>query len=84
MDFDEGQNPENWPMRSRSLKARAFIREAVDVIWTLGATMRLTKEEARGNRIGVVGVEATKAWKARFELRRGSSEGGFGGGGEAM
>ena len=52
-------------MRPQSLKARAFIREAADVIWTLGTTARLTKEEDGGKATGRVGVVATKAWKAR-------------------
>ena len=50
------------------------------MIWNLGTTTRLTKEEAIGDTAGRDRVEATKAWKTRSRLRRGSS----GGGGEAM
>ena len=48
-------------MRPRSLKERAFIDENVDMIWTLGTTACLTKEEVEGNATGRVGVEETKA-----------------------
>ena len=43
MDFGDGQIPENFPIRPRSLRAKAFIREAANMIWTLGIATRFTK-----------------------------------------
>ena len=59
----------NWPIIPFSLKARDFNVEVVDVIWILGTVACLTKEEVGGNKLGGVGVEATKGWNARSRHR---------------
>ena len=79
MDFDDDHIPENCPINPLSLKARAFIREATDMIWTFGTATRFTKLEIGGCAAGGFRMEATKAWKARSRLLRGSSSGGSSG-----
>ena len=52
MDFGDGQIPETCPIRPLSFRAKAFIREAANMIGNLGTTTRFTNFET-----GVIPVE---------------------------
>ena len=70
MDFSDGHIIDNYHINPLLLKARAFIREAVNMIWTFGTATRFTKFEVGGCGAEGFRMEATNAWKACSSLVR--------------
>ena len=64
MDLGDGHILENCPINPLSLKSRAFIREAADMIWTFGTATHFTKFEDGGCATEGFGTEATSVLKA--------------------